>query len=344
MVLSIPATMGSIFDYICTSTDTADVRHRFLNHDPILPHHLPPNHYLLSQAIAGLFVRKPAEQHQCADAVYRLLTCSSPSEMEKYLSHRGIPWKAPASPSEAEVTHLDDEFSDFVTDSQIEPEMADATRNDEANRDSLVVEEVIKNSITNRLSTSYSTSNANFSLDSKEKDSNLNSFSFNAMTLPPVQSVTPLLLEPLDDWSPRDPNSSRTGRKGLWTPSTSINEERDRDVGQHGEEIIFLQEVERVKKRGYQASRVVWVAQNNPAVDYDILSVDENGRDLWIEVKSTTGRHGHFQWSIAELKKAIQERELYILWRIYEADTTHPGIKPFRDPIGKIIRKGVEAA
>src|SRR2546430_15479902 len=45
MVLSIPATIGSIFDNICTSTDTADVCHRFLNHDPILPHHLPPNHY-----------------------------------------------------------------------------------------------------------------------------------------------------------------------------------------------------------------------------------------------------------------------------------------------------------
>jgi hypothetical protein len=34
MVLSIPTTIGSIFDDMCTLTDTADVRHCFLNHDP----------------------------------------------------------------------------------------------------------------------------------------------------------------------------------------------------------------------------------------------------------------------------------------------------------------------
>ena len=33
MVLSIPTTMGSIFDYVCPFTDTADVRHCFLNRD-----------------------------------------------------------------------------------------------------------------------------------------------------------------------------------------------------------------------------------------------------------------------------------------------------------------------
>jgi hypothetical protein len=33
MVLSIPTTMGSIFDDVCPFTDTADVRHCFLNHD-----------------------------------------------------------------------------------------------------------------------------------------------------------------------------------------------------------------------------------------------------------------------------------------------------------------------
>jgi hypothetical protein len=296
---------------------------------------------LLSQAIASLFVRKTAEQRQFADAVYRLLTCSLPSEMEKYLSRRGIPWKPPTIIPESEGSHLDDAFSDFATDSQIEPEMVDVTREDEAKRDFLVVEEVIKSSITNKLNIANSRSNANFSLDSKEENSNLNSFSLDELTLPPVQSVTPILLDPLDDLSPRDPNSNGTERKELRTSSTSIDEDRDRDVGQRGEEIIFLHEVERVKGLGYPDSHVVWVSKDNPSADYDILSVDENGRDLWIEVKSTTGRHGHFQWSIAELKKAMQERGQYILWRVYEADTTHPVIKPFRDPVGRIIHNGM---
>jgi hypothetical protein len=29
----------------------------------------------------------------------------------------------------------------------------------------------------------------------------------------------------------------------------------------------------------------------------DILSVDDDGSDLWIEVKATTGRDGRFEWS-----------------------------------------------
>src|SRR5207248_2059105 len=77
---------------------------------------------LLSQAIASLFVRTPAEQRQFADAVYRLLTCFLPSEMEKYLTRRGIPWTPPSPIPEAEVTHLDEEFSGVVMTSQIEPE------------------------------------------------------------------------------------------------------------------------------------------------------------------------------------------------------------------------------
>jgi hypothetical protein len=34
MVLSISTMIGSIFDDLCPVTDTAGVRHRFLNHDP----------------------------------------------------------------------------------------------------------------------------------------------------------------------------------------------------------------------------------------------------------------------------------------------------------------------
>lgn len=298
---------------------------------------------LLSQAIAGLFVRKPAEQRQFADAVYRLLTCSSPGEMEKYLSRRGIPWEPPSSLPEAEeVTHLDDESGNIVTNSQIEPEMADATFNDGANRDSLVVQEVIMSSVTNQLSISYTTANTTFSLRLKEKDNISTMFPSSAITLPPIESVTPMLLEPLDSWFPKDSNSSRAGGKGLWTPSTSVDLERDREIGQRGEELIFLHEIERVERMGYPKSRVVWVAKENPAADHDILSIDENDRDLWIEVKSTTRRHGHFQWSISELKKAMKEREQYILWRVYEANTLHPSIKPFRDPVGMIVSHGLQ--
>jgi hypothetical protein len=164
--------------------------------------------------------------------------------------------------------------------------------------------------------------------------------SSNEFTLPPIETVTPVCLEPRDGWTPQD--SSSRGGGGYWTLSTSVNEERKIEIGQRGEEIVFRQEVDRVTRLGYPESRVVWVAKENPSADHDILSVDENGRDLWLEIKSTTGRHGNFQWSIAELKKAMQEREQYILCRVYEVGTTHPSIKPFRDPIGMILRHGIQ--
>ena len=132
------------------------------------------------------------------------------------------------------------------------------------------------------------------------------------------------------------------GERDIGLPQPSSMKSIKKRLVKRGEEIIYLQEVERVKGLGYPESRVVWIAKNNPLADCDILSIDENGEELWIEVKSTTGRDGHFQWSIAEFKKAIQEREHYILWRVYEADTIHPSIKPFRDPVGMISSNGIQ--
>lgn len=297
---------------------------------------------LLSHAIAGLFVRTPSEQRQFADAVYRLLTCTSPSEMEKYLTRRGIPWQPPSSIPEVESPHLDEESSYFMISSQLEHETNDAILNNEELKDHQIVQEMIKSSVTHRLSTFYTTSNTTFSTDLKERDNNLTQFSSNESMLPPIETVTPVRLEPIDGWSPQETGSNGAGRRVYWTPSTSVDEERKIELGQRGEEIVFRQEVDRVRRLGYPESRVVWVAKENPLADHDILSVDENGSDLWLEVKSTTGRHGRFQWSIAELKKAMLEREQYILWRVYEVETNHPSIKPFRDPVGMIIHHGIK--
>jgi Domain of unknown function (DUF3883) len=247
----------------------------------------------------------------------------------------------PSSITEVEATHLDEELSYFMTSSQIAPETNDAMLNDEELRDHQIVQEMIKSSVTHRLSTFYTTPNTAFSTDLKERDNNLTQYSSNEFILPPIETVTPMRLEPLDSWSPQESNSSGAGRNGYWTPSTSVVE-RKTELGQRGEEIVFRQEVDRVKRMGYPESRVVWVANENPLANYDILSVDENGRDLWLEVKSTTGRSGHLQWSIAELKKAMQEREQYILWRVYEVGAINPSIKPFRDPIGMIIRHSIQ--
>jgi Domain of unknown function (DUF3883) len=75
--------------------------------------------------------------------------------------------------------------------------------------------------------------------------------------------------------------------------------------------------------------------------DYDIRSVDEDGADLYIEVKSTRGRDGRFRWPRAEFQRAAHERDRYILCRVYEANSLTPTIRRIRDPIGRLLVGGM---
>ena len=84
---------------------------------------------------------------------------------------------------------------------------------------------------------------------------------------------------------------------------------------------------------GLDASRVIWQAKHDPGSPYDIQSVGEDGTDIWIEVKATTGRDGRFIWSMAEFQMALEMRAQYHLVRVYEANSITPTIKRFPDPM-----------
>ena len=89
-----------------------------------------------------------------------------------------------------------------------------------------------------------------------------------------------------------------------------------------------------MKQLGLDPSRVTWTADAVPGADHDIKSVDDDGGDLWVEVKATTGRGGQFSWPAAEFQLAIRARGRYVLYRVYEAGTTAPSYRATRDPIG----------
>jgi len=77
---------------------------------------------------------------------------------------------------------------------------------------------------------------------------------------------------------------------------------------------------------------VIWTSRSDPGVDHDIMSVPTDGKPLWIEVKSTMGTDGRFEWPRAEFEKALREGDHYELWRVYGAHTERPTVKAFRDP------------
>jgi len=116
--------------------------------------------------------------------------------------------------------------------------------------------------------------------------------------------------------------------------------ERDQLVGTRGEEIVYRQELEKVRRFGHARPEdyVSWTSRSNPGADHDIRSITEDSQPLWIEVKSTAGTDGRFDWPKKEFEKALREGNHYELWRVYEADTAHPTIKRFRDPVSLLRR------
>jgi hypothetical protein len=105
------------------------------------------------------------------------------------------------------------------------------------------------------------------------------------------------------------------------SPRSAEQTEADQALGLRGEALVYREEVKRVRALGFPKSRVVWVSKSNPGANHDILSVDSDGNDLFIEVKATTGRHGSFNWPRAEFELALGARKKYVLYRVYEADT-----------------------
>ena len=124
------------------------------------------------------------------------------------------------------------------------------------------------------------------------------------------------------------------GRHSGWTPRTPTEAARDAEVGRRGEELIYRLELERVRGLGHENPEavVVWTSLSEPGADHDIRSVDADGSVKWIEVKSTTGVDGRFDWSRKEFEKAVRERDRYELWRVYRAAEKAPVAKCFPNP------------
>lgn len=152
--------------------------------------------------------------------------------------------------------------------------------------------------------------------------------------LPDLGLVHPRPAAATDPSQRREPGPGHGSGYGTSTPRSYQETEADRAVGRRGEEIVLDIERERVKQLGKDPSRVIWTADSAPAADHDIKSVDDDGGDLWVEVKATAGRDGHFSWPAAEFQLAVRVRSRYVLYRVYEADTTAPSYRPIRDPIG----------
>ncbi|WP_206458258.1 DUF3883 domain-containing protein [Anaerovorax sp. IOR16] len=97
--------------------------------------------------------------------------------------------------------------------------------------------------------------------------------------------------------------------------------------------IVIKAEEDKLKAAGKSNLLVKHIAAEDDGAGYDILSYDEYGKEMKIEVKSTKAKIGdaNFYLSDNELTKAKQV-DNYWIYIVYEADTSNPKIWKIKNP------------
>ena len=116
-------------------------------------------------------------------------------------------------------------------------------------------------------------------------------------------------------------------------------ERRKTKLGDRGEKIVMLAEIDRVmKERGVteeQAKKlVIRESLKSDATGYDIRSVNPDGTHRYIEVKATTRKVGDmsFFYTINEYLTAQEHKENYYVYIVYEILTNKPKIWVLKNP------------
>jgi len=267
----------------------------------------------VANAVAVMADPGPLGEQLLGDPAYFLLRCRSVPELQRELERRKVTW-TPEQGQDWEPEEVG-EAEDAEEKAEEAAALADA------------ISQVVKSAM------SDATSSGSPNSPSDIKTGAERSLQQNApRPLPDLGQVRPKRAEGTGPPSGR--GTSGGGRsQSSWAPRTEQERQRDMAVGLRGEEIVLEIEKERVKQLGLPPDRVVWIANSDPGANHDIRSIDEAGNDLYIEVKSTTGRDGRFTWPVAEFSLAIRERKRYMLYRVYHADSESPSWSLFRDPI-----------
>lgn len=109
-------------------------------------------------------------------------------------------------------------------------------------------------------------------------------------------------------------------------------------LGRQGEEFILRRQRERLQPRFPALARLVLphYKMKGPSPGYDILSFDDEGKPIFLEVKTSAGHNGNFRLTSHELqaaKKLTEAGERYLLCCISDWGTAEQTVQeiPFAD-------------
>jgi hypothetical protein len=101
-------------------------------------------------------------------------------------------------------------------------------------------------------------------------------------------------------------------------------ERENKRIGDLGELFVKQYEEKRLKESGNSelVKKVIHIAKDKgDGLGYDIKSCDNNGKEIFIEVKTTTGKEKNvFFLTKNELERSKIEKEDFYLYRVYEFD------------------------
>lgn len=91
-------------------------------------------------------------------------------------------------------------------------------------------------------------------------------------------------------------------------------------LGDFGEQLVFRYEQEKLERLGSKKTPQ-YVALTDDGRGYDILSYDERGEEIYIEVKTTAHScDAPFFITAGELTRSIEAKDKYCLYRVYDYD------------------------
>lgn len=140
------------------------------------------------------------------------------------------------------------------------------------------------------------------------------------------------------------PRSGRKGGGGLWS---GLTDEQKKQIGTAAEKIVYYKEKIRLKKLFEEgiilqdlSEKVDYIAERDDSAGFDILSYDNNGKNIYIEVKGTSDEESmEFLISREEFKKAEEKGESYFICRVLNVKKDQlPSVVTIKNPF-KLWRK-----
>jgi hypothetical protein len=136
---------------------------------------------------------------------------------------------------------------------------------------------------------------------------------------PAVAAFSTILVDPPKPEVVKEPNISYT-RKPIKVNYLE-REQRNSSLGEAGEQLIVEYEKWKLRSLGKDAlaEKVEWISkEQGDGAGFDILSKDQNGRDKYIEVKTTKlSKEAPFYFTKNELDFSLDQPGKYHLYRVF---------------------------